>query len=88
MLLMITDCKINLRGVILVLRVVSQPLYVHCSFLPLCEAIDQYKHCSPLQPTSPCSRPSNIISGGVRVMYKLLHVINDMEETDTVTTNA
>ena len=40
--------------------------------------------CTP----NPGSSPPNIISGGLRVMLELLHVVNDTEEADAETTNA
>lgn len=40
--------------------------------------------CTP----NPGSRPPNIISGGLRVVLELLHVVNDTEAADAETTNA
>lgn len=84
-LLVISDYKINLGEVrFLSFRVVSLPLYKHCLFSFHCEAIDQQSimhSCTP----NPGSRPLNIISGGLRVVLELLHVINDTEAADAET---
>lgn len=81
-LLMTTDCKINLKDMwFFSLGWSHWPFIWTVPFLPLWKATDQYKHCSFLQSSFPCSRPPNIISGGLKVTQELLQAINDTEET-------